>query len=296
MHYSSLGLATAGLVITTSIAHGQTVLRPTLTLDGAKTVAAAAATEARRLNAPGAAIAVVDDGGAILVVERLDNTFPAAANIAVDKARTAALFRRPSKVLEDAIVSGRTTLLAVADAPLQGGVPIVMDDVVVGAVGVSGAASAAQDEAIAVAAAAGFPVDGMRTDASTGSVTTAPVAYLESNLVTDAFNRGAPLLEVPGYKIHASRREGPGRAEVHERDTDIIYVLRGAATFVTGGTVVDGRSVAPEEIRGESIAGGDARHLVRGDVIVVPSGTPHWFRDVQGPFLYYVVKVPERRA
>lgn len=134
-------------------AQGQTTERATLTLEGAKSVAAAAASEARRLNAPGGAIAVVDDGGNLLYLERLDNTFPAAAAISIGKARTAAIFRRPTKGLEDAIVGGRTTLLAVAEAPLQGGEPIVVNGVVVGAVGVSGAASADQDQMIAKAAA-----------------------------------------------------------------------------------------------------------------------------------------------
>lgn len=133
-----------------------TVDKKVLTLAGARIIASAAEAEAQRLGAPSGAIAVVDDGGNVLLVERLDNTFPAAANISIAKARTAALFRRPSKVLEDAIVGGRATLLNVADAPLQGGVPIVVDGVVVGAVGVSGAASADQDQAIAVAAAGAF--------------------------------------------------------------------------------------------------------------------------------------------
>jgi glc operon protein GlcG len=126
----------------------------TLTLSGAKTVAAAAVAEAKRLNAPGGAIAIVDAGGHLLYLERLDNTFRAAAGVAEGKARTAALFGRPTKGLEDAIVSGRTTLLNVAETPLQGGIPIVVGSVVVGAIGVSGAASADQDNQIAVAAIA----------------------------------------------------------------------------------------------------------------------------------------------
>lgn len=131
-----------------------TVSRPILSLEGAKLVAQAAVAEARRLDAPGGAIAVVDEGGHLIYLERLEGTFPAGARIAEAKARTAALFQRPTQVLEDAIVGGRATLLNVADAPLQGGVPISIGGVVVGAVGVSGAASAAQDTEIAVAAAA----------------------------------------------------------------------------------------------------------------------------------------------
>jgi len=137
-------------------AQAQLADKKVLTLEGARQIAAAAASEAKRLGAPGGAIAIVDDGGYVLYLERLDNTFPAAANIAIAKARTAALFRRPSKGLEDAIVSGRTSLLAVADAPLQGGEPVVIGGVVLGAIGVSGAASAQQDQEIAKAAADAF--------------------------------------------------------------------------------------------------------------------------------------------
>ena len=125
-----------------------------------------------------------------------------------------------------------------------------------------------------------------------GGTPTPDVTYLDSAQVASAFAKGVPLLEVPGYKIHASRREAPGMAEVHEVDTDIIYVLAGSATFVTGGQVVDGRTTATDEIRGASIQGGETRTLAKGDVMVVPHGTPHWFQKVEGPLLYYVVKVP----
>jgi mannose-6-phosphate isomerase-like protein (cupin superfamily) len=80
-------------------------------------------------------------------------------------------------------------------------------------------------------------------------------------------------------------------AEVHLRETDVIYVQDGGATFVTGGSVIEGKTTAPDEIRGTSIRDGETRRLVKGDVIIVPKGTPHWFREVQAPFTYYVVKV-----
>ena len=83
----------------------------------------------------------------------------------------------------------------------------------------------------------------------------------------------------------------PGTAEIHTRDTDIIHVLGGSATFVTGGTAVDPKTVAPDEIRGREILGGETRRLSQGDVIIVPNGVPHWFKQVDPPFTYYVVKV-----
>lgn len=123
----------------------------------------------------------------------------------------------------------------------------------------------------------------------------AEVTHFAGSAVRAAFERGAPLLEVEDYKIHASRREAPGQAELHELDTDIIYVLEGKATLVTGGSMVAGRATAVHEIRGDSIRDGQARQLAPGDVIVVPHGTPHWFQEVRGPLLYYVVKVPTGR-
>jgi glc operon protein GlcG len=144
-------------------ARGQTTsTKRTLTLEGAKAVAATAAAEAKR-GKEGGSIAIVDDGGNLIYLERIQPTFPMGAHIATEKARTAALFQRPSKALEDVIVSGRTTLLSVVPAPLQGGEPIVVEGEIVGAIGVSGAASAARDQAIASAGAVAL---GGKTSAS----------------------------------------------------------------------------------------------------------------------------------
>ena len=77
--------------------------------------------------------------------------------------------------------------------------------------------------------------------------------YLGRDEVKAAFAKGVPMVEVGDYKIHASRREGPGMAEIHTRDTDIAYVLQGSATLVTGGTPSDLKSIGPEELRGSGI-------------------------------------------
>jgi glc operon protein GlcG len=135
-------------------AESQTMPKKALTLDGAKKVIGAAVAEAKKLNAPGGAIAVVDEGGNLIAVERLDGTFAAGANISIGKARTAALFKRPTKAFEDIINKGRTAMTSLTDfTPLQGGVPILVDGQIVGAIGVSGAASAQQDEDLAIAGA-----------------------------------------------------------------------------------------------------------------------------------------------
>lgn len=152
---SSFALVTTlVLSATAGTSPGQVMDKKALTLEGAKKIIAAAVAEAKSKNAPGAAIAVVDDGGNLVAVERLDNTFAAGANISIGKARTSALFKRPTKVFEDIINKGRTTMVALPDfTPLQGGIPIIVDGQVIGGIGVSGAASAQQDEEIAIAGA-----------------------------------------------------------------------------------------------------------------------------------------------
>src|SRR5213594_3459203 len=101
-----------------------------LTLNAAKQIIATAVGEARRLRAPGAVIAVVDDGGNLVALERLDGTFPAGASISIGKARTAATFKRPTKAFEDVIKNGRTAMVALSDfTPLQGGIPLMVGEV-----------------------------------------------------------------------------------------------------------------------------------------------------------------------
>ena len=117
------------------------------------------------------------------------------------------------------------------------------------------------------------------------------VTYIPADQVNAAFAKGAVLISSGNYMVHASRRDTEGQVEIHTRDADIIYLLEGTTTLITGGEIGDAKSTAPDEIRGTSVRGGDARKLSKGDVIVVPKGTPHWFKDVSGPVLYYVVKV-----
>lgn len=142
------------LALAAGLAQADTATKRILSLDDAKRVIAGASTEAKRLGAPGGAITVVDDGGFMLAHERWDNTFPAAAPVSYGKAHTAALFRKQTKVFEDAINKGRYSMTTLPDTiltPLQGGLPIVIDGQTIGAVGVSGAASAQQDEDLASA-------------------------------------------------------------------------------------------------------------------------------------------------
>jgi glc operon protein GlcG len=121
-----------------------------LTLEAAQRIAQAARAEAQK-NSWKMVICIVDDGGHPLYLERMDGAQIASAQIAQDKARTAALFKRPSKALEEAVAGGRTVIMKLSGAiPVEGGVPIVAGSDVVGAIGVSGASSA-QDGQVAAA-------------------------------------------------------------------------------------------------------------------------------------------------
>jgi glc operon protein GlcG len=124
-----------------------------LTLEAAKKIAAAAEAEAKKRRAT-VVIVVVDDGGHLVLLERLDDTQVASVEVGIGKARTVAIFRRPSKVFEDQVRDGRVAALALPGAtPLQGGVPIIFEGKVIGAIGVSGN-TPQEDEAIAKSGAA----------------------------------------------------------------------------------------------------------------------------------------------
>jgi glc operon protein GlcG len=149
-------LITMGAVAIAALgaAFAEAETKSVLTLDLAQKIAAAATLEAAKEGGTGA-IAIVDDGGQLVLFQRLAGTFPAGADVSIGKARTAALFRKPTRVFEEIIRNGRTPMLAIEGfTPLQGGVPIERDGAVIGAVGVSGAASAQRDEEVALAGAA----------------------------------------------------------------------------------------------------------------------------------------------
>src|SRR5262245_41095099 len=148
-------LTVANLIVAATRA-ADTATHYSLTLDGAKKAADAAVAYAKSNGAPGSAIAVVDEGGHLLYFVRLDGTFTASPSISIGKAKTAALFKKPTSDFENIINKGRFAMTALPPdfTPLQGGVPIKHGEDVVGAIGVSGAKSAQQDEEVAKAGAA----------------------------------------------------------------------------------------------------------------------------------------------
>lgn len=253
-----------------------------LTHEGAQMVANAAAKLAvSRGVSP--VITVVDAEGEPMYLWRPDKAQVASVNVATDKARTAAIYRRPSKDFEDQVAKGRASALALArGVPLQGGMPIVYQGQVVGAIGVSGASSADEDQEIAIT---GTKI--AETFSENGS---SEVFYFEGESVEAKFKTGGLLLDTDAYKVDAGRRDKPGEVEFHTHVTDIMYVVEGDATVVTGGEMVESRQVKPGEIRARAIKNGSTHHLSKGDVFVIPNGVPHQFTQVSQPFLYYVVK------
>ncbi len=85
------------------------------------------------------------------------------------------------------------------------------------------------------------------------------------------------------------RRTLPGKAEVHTTETDVWYVIDGGCVLVTGGTVVDPKTVEPGQIHGEGIVGGEERTIGKGDFIRIPNGVPHWVKKIEGGEIVYIV-------
>jgi glc operon protein GlcG len=260
-----------------------TVSMPALSAAEARRAANAVASEcARRGVSP--VCAVVDDGGDLIFIWRPDSAQVASIGVATDKARTAAIYRRPSKDFEDQASGGRASALHLARAvPLQGGIPIVREGQVIGAVGVSGASSADEDQELALLGARTLSAD--RNGSGNGA------AFFAKDAVGAKFAIGGLLLDAGAYKLDAGRREAPGEVEYHAHTVDIMRVVEGTATVVTGGKMVGPRSAGDGEQRADSATGGHAHELAEGDVLAIPAGVPHQFTRVSDPFLYFVVKV-----
>ena len=120
--------------------------------------------------------------------------------------------------------------------------------------------------------------------------------YIDHDLAAFRLAKGGLIASAPGYSVLGSHREKPGQVEVHEKETDIVYVTDGQATFIMGGTMTGGRLTRPGQYLGEEIRGGQTHYLSKGDVLVIPAGTPHWFSDVQEDLSYTVVRIDPSRV
>ena len=129
-------------------------------------------------------------------------------------------------------------------------------------------------------------------NATSASVVPAAI-YANHEKVTAALAKGGPLIDNPNtpaaIKVSGSHRDKAGVVEVHEKETDIFYVSDGEATLIAGGKTLKAKNAAAN---GPSdIEGGKTFHLTKGDVMVIPAGSPHWFKEVPKSISYHVVKV-----
>jgi mannose-6-phosphate isomerase-like protein (cupin superfamily) len=115
--------------------------------------------------------------------------------------------------------------------------------------------------------------------------------YISHDKVAESLAKGGSLAATKAYTISGSHRNGPGQVEMHEKETDILYIMDGEATFVAGGTMVGGKMTKAGQWLGTNITGGQTHHLVKGDVVTIPAGMPHWFKEVPKSVSYFVVKV-----
>ena len=253
-----------------------------VTYAGAKRAAEAVAAECtKRGVAP--VCAIVDAGGELVYLWRPEEAQVASVGVATDKARTAAIYRRPSKDFEEQAAGGRASALHLARAvPLQGGIPIVLEGEVIGAVGVSGASSADEDQELAVLGS-----EALADPAGSNN----GASFFGKEAVRAKFATGGLLLDAGAYKLDAGRRNAPGEVEYHAHTVDVMHIVEGNATVVTGGEMIGVHSVGDGELRADTVQGGHAHELSPGDVLAVPAGVPHQFTEVSDPFLYFVVKV-----
>ena len=119
----------------------------------------------------------------------------------------------------------------------------------------------------------------------------AGVSYFGKDKVAAALAKSTTLISQPDYNVQGAHRESAGQVELHEKETDIFYVTDGEATLITGGKMTGGKQTGPGQMRGSGIDGGETHRLAKGDVMVIPAGTPHWFKEVPKSVSYFVVKV-----
>jgi mannose-6-phosphate isomerase-like protein (cupin superfamily) len=125
------------------------------------------------------------------------------------------------------------------------------------------------------------------------SSSSSPATYVPQETVAGCA-KAATLLDASEYSVICYNRVQAGGAEVHEKFAHVWYIVDGEATLVTGGTVIGTRVDSPGEIRGTGLQGGESHHLVKGSVIVIPAGLPHWYKEVMKPIAYYSVNVNKK--
>ena len=116
--------------------------------------------------------------------------------------------------------------------------------------------------------------------------------YMDSQRVLDNFDKknANPLIPGDAYNVQTNKRTANGNIEIHEKETDIFYVMDGSATIIVGGMAVEPRQTRPGQMTAKDIQDGQTYNLKKGGVLVIPAGTPHWFKQVNGSINYLTVK------
>jgi mannose-6-phosphate isomerase-like protein (cupin superfamily) len=126
---------------------------------------------------------------------------------------------------------------------------------------------------------------------SRGGGVPAAVHYIPHDKVTEVMSKGGPIVRDPGLVVLAQRRQA-GEVEFHDHTNHVFIIVDGEATMVVGGTMVDAKRTAPDQMRAPSAEGGTTYHLTKGDVITIPAKTPHWFKEVPTKTVaYYAVNI-----
>ena len=127
--------------------------------------------------------------------------------------------------------------------------------------------------------------------ASFGGGVPAAVHYIGHDKVAEVMSKGGPIVSDPGLLVLAQRR-GAGEVESHDRTNHVFIFVDGEATLVVGGTMVEPKRTAPDQMRAPSAQGGTTYHMTKGDVITIPAKTPHWFKEVSTKTVaYYAVNI-----
>ena len=138
---------------------------------------------------------------------------------------------------------------------------------------------------VAVAFATMIATWKIATAAGSGALT-----YIESKTLLDSFGKPGPLANGDQYAVTANRRTANGKPEIHEKETDIFYIVDGTATLVIGGTATEAKQTRPGQLLGTSIEGGQSYEVKKGDFLVIPAGLPHWYKQVNGSINYLTIK------
>ena len=124
-----------------------------------------------------------------------------------------------------------------------------------------------------------------------GAAGSSDVTYVGHEKVEAALAKGGNLVTAKDLLVLGAHRTEAGHVEMHEKETDVFYIVDGDATFITGGKMIGGKLTKPGQWLGTDIQGGTVHHLTKGDVIVIPAGVPHWYKEVPHSVTYFVVKV-----